>query len=235
MYEDMTDAETVARDERPATPRRAGAHFVRPLTVVSIALGAAAATLIAGFLSFVDAVPKVERTEVDRADAIVALTGGAERLADAVALLDRGSAGRLLISGVNPGISEDELVRKVPRYARFAECCVDLDRRAANTLGNALETRRWVRDNGFRSVIVVTSGYHMPRALMELGRELPDVTLIPYPVVTARLREGAWWRDPDAARVMVSEYLKFVAAAAKLRLAPAVERLAPTAAAAVRT
>lgn len=230
----MSKAETIGIDDGRPAERRSRRLRRGPLTIASALIGTAAAALLAGFVSFVGAVPKVERTDVDRADGIVALTGGADRLADAMALLDRGRAGRLLITGVNPGISEDELVRRVPRYAQFADCCVDLDRRAANTLGNAQETRRWVREHGFRSVIVVTSGYHMPRALMELERELPDVALIPYPVVTARLREGAWWRDPDAARLMVSEYLKFVAAAAKLRFAPAVERFAPTAAAAVR-
>lgn len=234
MYEAMTDARTIAIEEECPAAQRSVFDLRRLLMLAAIVLVAAGAALALGFASFVSAVPKVERTDVDRADAIVALTGGADRLADAVALLDRGRAGRLLITGVNPDTSEDELVRSVPRYARFADCCVDLDRRAANTLGNAQETRRWVRDRGFRSVIVVTSGYHMPRALMELGRELPDVTLIPYPVVTARLREGAWWRDPAAARLMVSEYLKFVAAAAKLRLGPTAEQFAPAASTAAR-
>jgi uncharacterized SAM-binding protein YcdF (DUF218 family) len=234
MYEGMTDAETIGRGEHRPAGRRGGVGLRRPLAVTLGLVAVLCVAALAGFVSFVNAVPTKERAEIGRADAIVALTGGAERLADALTLLDRGLAGRLLITGVNPGTTEDELVREVPRFARFATCCVDLDRRAANTLGNAQETRRWVRDRGFRSIIVVTSGYHMPRALMELERELPDVALIPYPVVTARLRDGAWWRDAAAARLMVSEYLKFVAAAAKLRLAPAVEHFAPPASAAAR-
>jgi uncharacterized SAM-binding protein YcdF (DUF218 family) len=234
MYEGMTDAEAIGSEERRPARRRGGFGLRRPVALV-LGLGILLCVVVlAGFASFVNAVPTQERADIGRADAIVALTGGAERLADALALLDKGLAGRLLITGVNPGTTEDELVRKVPHFARFAACCVDLDRRAANTLGNAQETRRWVRDRGFRSIIVVTSGYHMPRALMELARELPDVALVPYPVVTARLRDGAWWRDPAAARLMVSEYLKFVAAAAKLRLAPAVEQFAPPASAAAR-
>jgi uncharacterized SAM-binding protein YcdF (DUF218 family) len=205
-------------------PRR----WLRPMAVVAALSGSLCVAFMAGFVSFVREVPTEERTEVGQAVGIVALTGGAERLADAISLLAKGRAGRLLITGVNPETSAEELTRRVPRFASFADCCVDLDYRAANTLGNAVETHGWVRQRGFRSLIVVTSGYHMPRALMELERLLPDVSLIPYPVVTPRLKDGAWWRDPAAARLMAAEYVKYLAASAKLRLGPAIDRLRPS-------
>ena len=104
-------------------------------------------------------------------------------------------------------------------------CCVDFDR-APNTLGNAKETRRWVRTRGFRSLIVVTSAYHMPRAMAELGHQLPGVKLIAFPVVTEKMRDGQWWSSPATARLLISEYAKFVFAMVRMRIAPDARALA---------
>lgn len=185
--------------------------------------GVAGVGLLAGFFSFVHTVAKEERADERVADGIVALTGGPERLTDALALLESGRARRLLITGVNPTTSGDQLEKQFPRFAEFAACCVDVDRHAATTVGNAVETRRWAEHRGFRSLIVVTSGYHMPRALTELSRALPNVALIPHPVVTDKLREDRWWRDPTTVRLLLSEYVKYLLATAKLRLSPNAE------------
>lgn len=193
------------------------------------ALGVCAAAVVAlvfaGFLNFVRLVPEGEQASPPPGDGIVALTGGAERLSDALRLLASGRGKRLLISGVHPETTERELARAQPDYAAFARCCVDLGRRALNTAGNAVETKRWAVSHGFRSLIVVTSGYHMPRTMMELAREMPNVELIPYAVVTDRLRGEPWWRDFATARLLVGEYVKYVAALVRVRLAP---RLAKT-------
>ena len=83
----------------------------------------------------------------------------------------------------------------MPDFTRCLACCVDLDYSAQNTLGNAVETRRWAMDRGLHSLIVVTSSYHMPRAMAELANQLPDVALIPYPVVSDKLRIEPWWSN----------------------------------------
>jgi uncharacterized SAM-binding protein YcdF (DUF218 family) len=95
-------------------------------------------------------------------------------------------------------------------------CCVDFDR-SRNTLGNAIETRRWAERRGFRSLIVVTSNYHMPRALAEIAHQLPNVTLVPFPVVTDRQRAEPWWGSVANVRLMLTEYLKYLFA--RLRIA----------------
>ena len=107
------------------------------------------------------------------------LTGGASRIVDAIELLAAGRGQRLLISGVHPSTTPDELTRINPEFERLLNCCIDLGHQATNTIGNAVETGRWVREKNFRSIIVVTSGWHMPRALIEIENELPDVTLVP--------------------------------------------------------
>ena len=172
-----------------------------------------------GFLWFVRQVPAEEVTLNRDADGIVALTGGASRIADAIELLASGRGKRLLISGAYRATNSKEISRLNPEFERWVRCCVDFDR-SLNTLGNAIETKRWAEHRGFRSLIVVTSNYHMPRALAELAHQLPDVVLVPFPVVTDRQRVEPWWTDGVAARRMVTEYVKYVFVRVRMGLKP---------------
>ena len=61
----------------------------------------------------------------------------------------------------------------------------------------------------------------MPRTMAELGKQLPDVTLVPFPVVTDKLRNEPWWSSAPTARLILSEYAKFVVAQLRMRIEPA--------------
>jgi uncharacterized SAM-binding protein YcdF (DUF218 family) len=205
---------------RAPLPR--GVRFVRRLwRLIILAAFAAVVVFGVGFLWFVGSVPTEEVT-IDRpADGIVVLTGGASRIADAMELLAAGRGKRLLISGVHPTTSSSELARLSPAYGRWMRCCVDLGHAAINTTGNAIETEQWVTDRGFHSVIVVTSNYHMPRTMAELRRRMPEVTLVPFPVVTDKMRSEAWWSSPPTAKLLFSEYLKYIVAQVRFRVGAA--------------
>jgi uncharacterized SAM-binding protein YcdF (DUF218 family) len=192
----------------------------RALRAIMAIAAALAALFAAGFLWFVWRVPADEVPLARSADAIVALTGGASRIVDAIELLAAGRGKRLLISGVHRGTTTGEIARTVPEYARLLACCVDLDHSAVNTLGNAVQTRHWVKDRGFRSLIVVTSSYHMPRTMVELAWQMPDVDLIPYPVVTEKMRSEPWWTMASV-RLLFFEYLKYIVAQVRTRIEPA--------------
>jgi uncharacterized SAM-binding protein YcdF (DUF218 family) len=193
---------------------------VRTRRIRSMALklaALAAVALVVGFVGFVWLLPS-HQVELDRnADGIVVLTGGTSRVTDALELLAAGRGQRLLITGVNPGTTTTDIAHETVDYDRLLKCCVDLDYSALNTLGNAVQARRWTIDHGFRSLIVVTSAYHMPRALAELAHQLPDAALIPFPVVSDRLRIEPWWSNGDTTRLVVSEYLKFLFAKVRMR------------------
>jgi uncharacterized SAM-binding protein YcdF (DUF218 family) len=88
-------------------------------------------------------------------------------------------------------------------------------------VGNAVQARQWALKNSFHSLIVVTSAYHMPRALAELSHQLPDVALIPYPVVSDRLRIEPWWSNTATTKVVLSEYFKYLAAKLRMQFDPA--------------
>lgn len=176
----------------------------------------AAGVIAGGFVWFVWSVADKEVPFDDTVDGIVVLTGGASRINDAVELLAAGHGQRLLITGVAPTTSTGDLARLLPEREHWFGCCVDLGYSALNTIGNAAETRRWALDRGFRSLVVVTSSYHMPRAMLEIGHQLPGVTLIPYPVVTEQRRAEPWWSNAASAKILVSEYLKYIVAAARI-------------------
>ncbi len=179
-----------------------------------VALLVAAAIWVSGLLAFVE---RVERStpapEPAPADGVVALTGAGsnERIGAAMALLEDGSARRMLVSGVNREASRED-IRTVSRAVRrLYDCCVDLGFNAANTVGNARETRDWARAMRFDSLIVVTADYHMPRAMLELRGAMPDKRLTAYPVKTSVVNPRRWWRTTGGARLMIGEYSKYLA------------------------
>ncbi len=180
-----------------------------------------AVALPLGFLWFVSQLSTSEVALTRDADGIVVLTGGSSRINDAFELLASKRGRRLLITGVYPATKPGEISRLMPEHERLLTCCVDLDRTAVNTLGNAIGTKRWAQEQGFKSLIVVTSAYHMPRALAELEHQLPGVELVPFPVVTEKLRSEPWWSHASTARLLISEYVKYIVATIRMRLDPA--------------
>lgn len=185
----------------------------RHLPWLRLALGAivlAGILILAGFLYFASLIEAEPLTNVQDADAIVVLTGGEARIPMAIKLLSQGKGQRLLISGVNPITTRNELASLAPNSKRWFRCCIDVDQVARDTVGNADETRAWVKKRGFKSLIVVTASYHMPRSLAELRRALPDTEFIAYPVKPGNLRLEAWWTDRSTLKLLTKEYLKFV-------------------------
>ncbi len=162
----------------------------------------------AGFLLFIAKLPRKAAGPL-RADAIVVLTGGVARLDAAVALFEGGTGERLLISGVNNVATKADLKKLNHGGARF-DCCADLGREAADTHGNAIESARWALAHRYKSLIIVTASYHMPRSLAEFAAALPDVELIPYPVEPADLDLNQWWR-PGTVRLLNGEYARYLA------------------------
>jgi uncharacterized SAM-binding protein YcdF (DUF218 family) len=170
----------------------------------------------AGLVAFAERVQRSTPTEEPQAaDGIVALTGANsnERIAAAIQLLADHKGRRVLVSGVNRGVSREQLRVASGAVRRLYDCCVDLGFTAADTVGNARETAEWARAMRFTSLIVVTSDYHMPRAMLELRAVLrpPAVTFQTYAVPTAALKTRHWWRSPGAARLLVVEYSKYLA------------------------
>jgi uncharacterized SAM-binding protein YcdF (DUF218 family) len=174
--------------------------------------GLLVAVAVLGFILFATAATRDVPPNPQRADGIVVLTGGAQRIEEGARLLEDGSSRRMLISGVNRALSREDVHKLTGLGHDLFACCVDVGYLALDTTGNAEEAKAWSRHHGFTSLIVVTASYHMPRSLIELSRVLPDTRLIPYPVLPKKWRQAPWYLDPLAARLLAAEYLKFVPA-----------------------
>ncbi len=163
-----------------------------------------------GFLGFLHAASAGPVDPAQHTQGIAVLTGGAERVATGLRLLRQGHGDWLLVSGVYPDAMLEEL-DGAEALGPLAQR-VTLGRRAASTRGNAREVASWAQAHRLHSVRVVTAGYHMPRALVELRRAAPELVLLPWPVTPPRLREaGAAWR-PRTWRLLLGEYAKLLAA-----------------------
>lgn len=187
----------------PARRARLGLTLASSLV---LGLGATWAIGFAWFTSAARMAPQSPGT----ADGIVVLTGGVHRIDTALHLLAEGKAPLLLVSGVAGGADLGDLARRVPLDPSQAER-VTLGRAAQSTAGNAAETAPWAREHGMRRLIVVTAGYHMPRALLELRRALPEVELHPVPVQPPPLQSA---RPVARVRVLAAEFDKLLVARA---------------------
>ncbi len=171
--------------ERAARRRQSRSLLRKVLRRGFFVLLAFLTVFIAGFLQFADTVASLQPPATPKADAIVVLTGGFQRIDQAVDLLKLGAGKRLLISGVHPSTTRSQIRRNTQSSADLFKCCVDIGHAAIDTIGNATETSLWIRNRGYRTILVVTNNYHMPRSLLELRRARPETEFIAYPVVNS--------------------------------------------------
>lgn len=167
-----------------------------------------------GLVAFADRVDRsTPAPEPERADGVVTLTGAGsnERIIAGVELLEAGKAKRMLVSGVNREASREDIRTVSKAVRKIYDCCVDLGFTAADTVGNARETAEWADSMRYSSLIVVTADYHMPRAMLELRSTLPHARLQAYPVSTSVINAHYWWRTGRGARLMITEYSKYLA------------------------
>lgn len=189
-------------------------RFARPILLGMVM----ASAVVAGFLIFAASLERREPRDVAIADGIVVVTGGADRISEALSLMERGKGKRLLISGVNTQSTPEQLRRRWPGREELFQCCVDLDYQARNTYGNAVESRAWARKNNFRSLVLVTASYHLPRTMLEFRAAMPEMEIIGFPVVPEASKLNRWWQEPALMRIIVMEFFKYWAAALRVSL-----------------
>ena len=181
-----------------------------------VAVGGAVWLFVLGFVLFAARVNRLPDQADSRADGIVVLTGGPTRIAEGSRLLEAHRGERLLITGINGQTGRDSVKKLTGLEQPAFDCCVDLDYAAQDTIGNAAAARKWVELHHYTRLLVVTSRYHMPRSMVELGRALPGIELIAHAVPLTSRKGQPWWLNASTTRLMVSEYVKFLPAAARL-------------------
>lgn len=168
-----------------------------------------AALWLGGLVYFAGEIPDSVADPDSQTDAIVVLTGGSQRIETGLQLLTAGKAKMLFISGVNIGVEVPKLLHTLNTDETLAGKIV-LGHEASSTRGNALETALWMRAQGFHSLRLVTSAYHMPRSLLEFSEVMPDIAITPNPVFAENVKQGEWWAWPGTASLVVEEYVKYL-------------------------
>ena len=193
-----------------------------PVVRVIIWLAATAIAIMlmwaGGFLWFTANLAREVRDPIVETDAIVVLTGGSGRLETGFSLLAEGRIKKMFVSGVDPATTREQIRQLAQLGPERFECCVVLGRNARDTVGNAAETSAWMQEQAFGSLRLVTGSYHMPRSLIEFGRVMPRVTVIPHPVFPEHVKLDSWWQWPGTALLIAEEYSKFIFSLARSQI-----------------
>jgi uncharacterized SAM-binding protein YcdF (DUF218 family) len=184
---------------------------------IGIAIAAIGWLWLVGWMLFLIGVT-VERPEKldQKTDAIIVLTGGQNRINSGLDLLAAGKAQYLFISGVNPTVSIEHLVRMWKPDFEYIPCCIVLGLAANDTEGNARESSQWARDQGIKSIRLLTSNYHLPRAWLEFTHALPLRTILTHPIKPT----SADYDSKHMIRLSFSEYNKTLLTWARLYIYP---------------
>ncbi|MET3559382.1 uncharacterized SAM-binding protein YcdF (DUF218 family) [Bartonella japonica] len=164
------------------------------------------------WISFIVFSEKIEQLQppnpLPKADAIIVLTGGENRIETGLDLLQKGLGSRLLISGVNTTTNLKNLTHNAHIAPQLLNCCVDLEHKAINTKGNAKESADWIKKHHYTTLYIVTHDYHIWRSLRELKYLMPDINFIAYPVKKSKTESII--QQVNQMRILLFQYIKTI-------------------------
>ena len=193
----------MARPQRNNSLRRFFSGLLGILLIVGFGWGI-------GLFIFADAIPSHVENAEPSADAIVVLTGGSGRLSAGLKFLAEKRAKKLFVSGVYKGVDVKILLTLNQEAPAELACCVEIGEDAANTEGNAIETAAWIKKHSYKSLVIVTSNYHMPRSLLEFRYAMPTAEFSPHSVLPVTFKRDRWWAWPGTAGLLMREYNKYL-------------------------
>lgn len=178
---------------------------MKKLVLISFFLVVAA--WLGGLCLFAYKINHYPTDEKTHTQAIVVLTGGRNRISEAVKLMNEGLADKLFISGVekNTSLKDISNLQDTP----LPEKNVSLEKKSTNTVENAIETKAWLEKNNISSIRLVTSNYHLPRSIQEFQYQNEKLNIIPHPVFSEHVAKE-WWTRTRSFCLIASEYNKFL-------------------------
>lgn len=163
----------------------------------------------AGFIAFAYKINHYPIDSDTKTEAIVVLTGGRNRIAEAIRIYNRGLSQKLFISGVEKNTSLEDISQHQDVVFPEGENVVLLEKQSTNTIENAIQTQAWLKKNAITSIRLVTSNYHIPRSLQEFQHQNPDLKIIIHPVFSDYVAKQ-WWTSVRSFCLIASEYNKFL-------------------------
>ena len=177
-----------------------------------------------GLFNYKDKIISLKEYSFNKASNVVILTGGSNRIRDGLKIINNFDNSaimsiKLLISGTGEGFTTSNVRKLLPKkqyIELFIKCCVKLDNKSQNTYSNAIETFKWAKKNNIRTFILITSNYHMPRAILEFKEKMPDFKIISHPITPKRLNIDNWMLSFETFSLVFIEYSKFLIAKARI-------------------
>lgn len=184
--------------------------------VTSLLLTLGLVVWLSGYVLFVMATSlAVPENRTQKTDAIIVLTGGNFRTTTGLELLAAGMAPELMITGVNKAVTETDIRSLWRGTTPLPACCITLGHRAETTVQNAAEVKDWLAKKNIHTIRLVTSAYHLQRALQEFKAAMPTLTIIAHPVE----EEDYSLHEPHFWLITFSEYNKYIFRSAVLGIA----------------
>lgn len=163
---------------------------------------------IGGFFRFCYTINHYPQPNREKTDAIVVLTGGRNRISEAIDLYNNHLAEKMFISGVSKYTKIQDIVNLTHVKIAFPEH-VELGYKATNTIENAQEIQEWIKKNNIRSLRLITSNYHFPRSLAELEVYHLPLKIIVHPVYSEHV-SSSWWLSWGTLKFIFTEYNKYI-------------------------
>ena len=202
---------TISKEDRQIATYRRDQTVKRIVKLSALGILAVAACL----QHFVLTLPQPKAGLPTPTDGLVVPTGGQARIQEGLMLLHNRTAQRMLITGVGQSVSKKALIRELNLSASqlaIFHCCVDIEKNAMDTKGNAYAARMWADANKFSTIRLVTANYHLARADLELRRLMPGHAIRSWPVIPPDLQLNGWYLHWPTVKLLAKEYVKYLLA-----------------------
>ena len=156
---------------------------------------------------------------------IVILTGGTNRIKDGLKIINKFDKSqkynfKILVSGTGKGFTKNSLIKQIgPNFnPKYIECCIYLDSVSKNTFTNAIETSKWAKRNDIQEFILITSNYHMPRAILEFKNIMPNHKIYTFPITPRKHNIKKWMSSYETFSLIFKEFCKYIISSLRIKL-----------------
>jgi uncharacterized SAM-binding protein YcdF (DUF218 family) len=178
-----------------------------------------------GLFNFQDKVLSLEKNKNIVNSNIVILTGGSNRIKEGLKIVNdidklAKTDFKILISGTGKGFTKSSLKKILTSdfNLNLVDCCIEFESISKDTYSNASETYKWTKINDINSIILITSNYHMPRAILEFKNRMPNLKIFTYPITPKNHDIKNWLNSSDTVSLIFIEYSKLLIAGLRLKI-----------------
>ena len=174
---------------------------------------------------FKEKILSIDKYESTKESNIVILTGGSNRIKDGLKIINKFNNTnnlhfKILVSGTGKGFTKLSLrnILNADFDLKLLDCCLELESVSKNTFSNAIETFKWATRNNIKHFILITSNYHMPRALLEFRNKMPNIKIHTHPITPKKHDINKWLESTETFSLILMEFSKFLIASFRIKL-----------------